>query len=159
MKQLLLIRHANALNESTGGDFGRQLSPNGIVEAEEMAAKAISQGINPQLVVSSEAVRAKATAAIFCKHFNLLAPQTNPVIYEGGEKNLLKLVNSFPEDKNFIALVGHNPDISNFLYLLTGEVREVPTCTVALIIFEADEWEHISSETGTLNWYGAPTIN
>ena len=159
MKQLLLIRHANALHESTGGDFGRQLSPKGIAEAEEMAAMAVSKGLVPHLIVSSEAVRAKSTAAVFCKYFNLVAPQTSPVIYEGGEKKLLKLLNNFPADQDYIALVGHNPDISNFLYLLTGEIREVPTCTVALITFETDDWAHISSETGTLKWYGTPTIN
>lgn len=156
MKKLVLIRHANALHESSGGDFGRQLSSKGIGEAEEMAAKAVSASVIPQLVISSEAVRAKSTANIFVRHFDLPGLQTSPVIYEGNENRLLKLVNKFPADKDFIALVGHNPDISNFLYLLTGEVRDVPTCTVALIEIDADDWEHISSETGTLKWYGTP---
>ena len=156
MKPLLLVRHANALHKSTKGDFERQLSPKGLKDAELMANKVKKAGHVPQLIISSEAERAKATATIFADILDLPAPQTQATIYEGNEKKLLKIINKFPDEVERIALVGHNPDISSLLFLLTGKYLDMPTCTVALISFEFDEWEAISSNTGDLDWYTSP---
>jgi phosphohistidine phosphatase len=156
MKTLLLVRHANALHKSTEGDFERQLSPTGLKEALLMANKVKEAGHVPQLIISSEAARAKATAIIFADTLGLPAPQTQMAIYDGNEKKLLNIINKFPDETDNIALVGHNPDISNLLFLLTGKHVDVPTCTVALLSFEFDEWEAISRNTGDLDWYASP---
>jgi phosphohistidine phosphatase len=156
MKTLLLVRHANALHKSTEGDFERQLSPTGLKEALLMANKVKEAGHVPQIIISSEAARAKATAIIFADTLGLPAPQTQMAIYDGNEKKLLNIINKFPDETDNIALVGHNPDISNLLFLLTGKHVDVPTCTVALLSFEFDEWEAISRNTGDLDWYASP---
>jgi phosphohistidine phosphatase len=156
MKTLLLVRHANALHKSTEGDFERQLSPTGLKEALLMANKVKEAGHVPQLIISSEAARAKATAIIFADTLGLPAPQTQMAIYDGNEKKLLNIINKFPDETDNIALVGHNPDISNLLFLLTGKHVDVPTCTVALLSFEFNEWEAISRNTGDLDWYASP---
>ena len=156
MKTLLLVRHANALHESIKGDFDRQLSPKGVKEAEQMANKVKETGHVPHLIVSSEAARAQATATIFTDIFGLPAPQTQAAVYDGDEKKLLGIINKFPDHLEHIALVGHNPDISGLLSLLTGKHLNMPTCTVASISFEFDEWEAISSNTGSLDWYASP---
>ncbi|TWR29094.1 hypothetical protein FPZ43_12605 [Mucilaginibacter pallidiroseus] len=156
MKQLMLIRHANALHQYVKGDFERQLSPKGINEAIEMADRVKEAGIKPQLIVTSEAARAESTAQIFAERLGLPAPTTNGVIYAGDQNDLLKIINELPAKKDCIALVGHNPDISNLLYLLTGDLKDVPTATVVLISFEFDDWQLISGGTGTIKWYGSP---
>jgi phosphohistidine phosphatase len=156
MKTLLIIRHANALHKSTNGDFERQLSPTGLKEALLMANKVKEAGHVPQLIISSEAARAKTTATIFADTLGLPAPQTQMAIYDGNEKKLLNIINKFPDETDNIALVGHNPDISNLLFLLTGKHVDVPTCTVALLSFEFNEWEAISRNTGDLDWYASP---
>jgi phosphohistidine phosphatase len=156
MKTLLLVRHANALHKSTEGDFERQLSPTGLKEALLMANKVKEAGHIPQLIISSEAARAKTTAIIFADTLGLPAPQTQMAIYDGNEKKLLNIINKFPDETDSIALVGHNPDITNLLFLLTGKHIDVPTCTVALLSFEFNEWEAISRNTGDLDWYASP---
>lgn len=156
MKTLLLIRHANALHESVKGDFDRHLSAKGLDEAKQMAATVQESGHAPQLIITSGAARALTTATIFADTMNLAKPQINDKIYEGSDQRLLKIINEFPDEVNNIALVGHNPDISNLLVLLTGQHRDVPTCTVASITFEFDEWAAISANTGDLNWYATP---
>lgn len=156
MKTLLLVRHANALHESTKKDFERQLSPSGLNEALLMANKVKEAGHIPQLIISSEAARAKSTAIIFADTFGLPAPQTQMAIYEGNEKKLLSIINKFPDEVDSIALVGHNPHICNLLFLLTGKHVDVPTCTVALLSFEFNEWEAISRNTADLDWYASP---
>ncbi|MBD1394921.1 SixA phosphatase family protein [Mucilaginibacter glaciei] len=156
MKTLLLVRHANALHESVKGDFYRHLSAKGLDEAKQMAVTVKETGHVPQLIISSEAARALTTATIFADTFGLDKPKTNAAIYEGNEQKLLRIINKFPDGFDNIALVGHNPDISNLLLLLTGQMRDVPTCTVASISFEFDEWETISANTGDLDWYSTP---
>ena len=156
MKTLLLIRHANALHESVKGDFDRHLSAKGLDEAKQMAVTVQEAGHAPQLIISSEAARALTTATIFADTFGLAQPQTNPGIYEGNDNKLLRIINKFPDKFDRIALVGHNPDISNLLVLLTGQHRDVPTCTAAVINFEFDEWEAISANTGAIEWYAVP---
>lgn len=156
MKTLLLVRHANALHGSTKGDFERHLSAKGLDEAKQMAVTVQETGHVPQLIISSEAPRALNTATIFADTFGLTKPQTNSKIYEGNSKKLLSIINKFPDEHDNIALVGHNPDISDLLFLLTGKYRDVPTCTVASISFEFDEWEAIGANTGDLDWYATP---
>ncbi|WP_374948295.1 histidine phosphatase family protein [Mucilaginibacter sp.] len=156
MKTLLLVRHANALHESDKGDFERRLSPTGFAEANQMADKVKHANRVPQLIISSSAIRANITATIFADAFGLDKPRNDAAIYEGNDKKLLSIINKFPDNFDNIALVGHNPDISNLLFLLTGQYRDVPTATVAAISFEFDEWEAISANTGTLDWYETP---
>lgn len=159
MKTLLLVRHADALHKSEKGDFDRHLSAKGLDQAKQMAATVQETGHVPQLIISSEAPRALTTATIFADTFGLSKPQTNAKIYEGNDRELLKVINQFPEQYDKIALVGHNPDIANLLLMLTGQYKDVPTCTVAAINFEFDEWGAISADTGSLVWYATPNAN
>jgi phosphohistidine phosphatase len=156
MKKLLLIRHAKAEKDTSVKDFDRPLKYIGMQDAGFMADRIKDHSLIPQLIITSSALRTKTTAEIFTDHLGLPQPQTNKTIYEASEKTLLKVINGLPDEHNFIALVGHNPAIAQILYYLTGEVREVHTCTVALIDFDIDDWTSVSKNLGKLAYYSSP---
>jgi len=156
MKKLLLIRHATAQPESAQGDFGRALSNKGIKEATELAQKLKNNGIIPQLVIASSALRTQTTAGIITDVLQLPKPQLTAAIYEASEQTLLKAINAFADVNDFAALVGHNPGISYLLFTLTGEIRDVPPGTAILITFDVSEWNAVSGNSGTIAYYTSP---
>ncbi len=68
-KQLLLMRHAKS-SWANGGltDFERPLNKRGLRVAPQVAQFVKQQGLVPDLVVSSTAMRAKTTAQIFVEN-------------------------------------------------------------------------------------------
>jgi phosphohistidine phosphatase len=156
MKKLVLIRHAKAEKDTSVRDIERPLKYIGIQDAAFMAEKLKENSLVPQIIVTSPALRTKTTAEIFADHLLLPDPEPNKAIYEASQQTLLKVINKLPNEYDFIALVGHNPGIAQILYYLTGEAKEVHTCTVAVVNFETDDWAYISGDTGKMVYYSWP---
>ncbi|MDN3579862.1 SixA phosphatase family protein [Mucilaginibacter flavus] len=156
MKKLLLIRHAKATHESDYADFDRPLKDSGKEDAKMMAEVIKGQSIIPQVIITSPALRTQATANIFAQQLELATPGTDKRIYEASEITWVKVINELPAAYDFIAVVGHNPGISQILYYLTGQIRDMPTCAVALITFDNDDWQSITEEDGHLAFFDSP---
>ncbi|MBL4679040.1 MAG: histidine phosphatase family protein [Mucilaginibacter sp.] len=156
MKKLLLIRHAKATHEPGYIDFERPLTNKGFEQCETMTARLIKNNIKPQLLVSSPALRTLSTANVFSQELGLATATTYPDIYDASENTLLKVISNLPNEYDFIALVGHNPGISQVLYALSNEPKEMSTCAVALIEFEADSWMELQEGAGKLTLFDSP---
>ncbi|TWR27670.1 histidine phosphatase family protein [Mucilaginibacter achroorhodeus] len=155
MKKLLLIRHAKATHESGYQDFERPLTDKGFTQCEIMTARLLKNHIKPDIVVASPALRTLSTANVFTEELGLVTAITDHDIYEASENTLLKVIYNLP-DKDFVALVGHNPAISQVLTLLSGEYKDMSTCAVALLEFEADNWMELHEGSGKLTWLDSP---
>jgi len=70
MKQLVLVRHAKAVQYDYENDFSRELTPRGLEDAVKVSLHLREQGIVPRLIISSPAVRALQTAEIFAGTFS-----------------------------------------------------------------------------------------
>ena len=156
MKKLALIRHAKAEKDTLAKDIDRPLKYTGIQDARFMAERLKDSKQAPQILVTSPALRTKTTAEIFADYLSLPEPEINGSIYQATVQTLLKVINSLPSQYDFIGLVGHNPGVSEILDYLTDEQREVHTCTVALIDFEANDWGLITKSSGKLAYYSSP---
>lgn len=156
MKKLLLIRHAKATHQPGYIDFERPLTSKGLEQCETITARLIKGNIKPQFLVASPALRTLSTANVFTQELALDAATTFPDIYDASESTLLKVIYNLPDEHDFIALVGHNPGISQVLYTLSGEPREMPTCAIALIEFEADNWMELHEGSGKLTLFDSP---
>lgn len=158
MKKLLLIRHAKAEKDTTIKDIDRPLKYTGIQDARFMADRLRDDSIIPQYLVTSPSLRTKTTAEIFADQLSLPEPVIDRSIYEASQQTLLDVVNKLPNKYDFVALVGHNPGIGYLLYYLTGQIRDVHTCTVAVIEFDTNDWAHVSGETGKLAYFSGPSL-
>lgn len=156
MKKLLLIRHAKAVHDLSYEDFERPLTRSGIKDAEFMAERLLKKSIVPQLLITSPALRALATADILSEFLSLPKPRHDKRIYEATRVVLLDVINSFDNQYDFIGLAGHNPTIEQITQYLTNEAPEFPTCAIALIEFEFDNWLQVIAGAGTLKWYDSP---
>ena len=156
MKKLLLIRHAKAVSEITSSDFERPLRNKGVKDAEFMAERVLHEKIIPQILISSPALRTLSTADIFSEFLSLPKPKEDKRIYEASRMTLMDVITEFDEKYNFVGLVGHNPTMEQIAHYLTGQLTDFPTCAVALIEFDSDNWEMVSANTGILKWYSSP---
>lgn len=159
-KSLYLVRHAKSDWSIPGRkDFERDLNPRGMLDAPNMGKKLFEMKVMPDLIVSSNAVRAKATAEFISEQiqYNVENILFREEIYEASLRTMLAVINELPENINNIMLFGHNPGLTYLAEYLTKEdIGDIPTCGVVAIEFNTDHWVEISGGTGKLNWFIYP---
>ena len=160
MRILTLVRHAKSSRDYPElSDFERPLNPRGRKDAPLLAARLRKADIKPDLLVSSPATRAIATARLFAEELNLALDEIvlNPHIYEASAWTLMHIVRSLPPEAREIMLFGHNPGISTFAHdLAKCEFDELPTCAVVRIELPARVWSLIQPGSGTVLRYDTP---
>lgn len=118
LMRVLFVRHAAAADKGAfmGLDLNRPLTDAGREDARRMF-KALSRIYpEPNLVISSKAVRARETADIFCSCFGKLKPAESSLLNPGcGFKDFRSLISELVGKPELIVLVGHEPDFSNIL--------------------------------------------
>ncbi len=148
MKQLILIRHAKSSWELPIQDFDRILTPQGIKDANLVAASIVNHLPKDYVVWSSPANRAMETATIFAK--NMKYPFTkilfNKDLYTFNEITLEKIIKSCAEEINCLIVFGHNEAITNFVNKF-GDVyiENVPTSGFVHISFTSKGWKDINT--------------
>ena len=158
MKVLYLLRHAKS-DWSIGGqnDFDRGLNKRGLSNAPFMGKILKERGVQPDMILSSPAKRAKLTSAMVSEQLDLSdRVEFNEEIYEASPRTLLKLVNELSPDQNEVMLVGHNPTFTYLAeYLTKEEIGNMPTCSCVKIKF-FNEWNEVREGTGDLLWFEYP---
>jgi len=70
---------------------------------------------------------------------------------------LLSCVHSLDSQYQSVALVAHNPGTTDLCNLLSGEsIANLPTCAVAVIEFDLDDWQAVNQDMGKLVLYEYP---
>ncbi len=158
MKTIYLVRHAKA-GSAHSGDFDRTLNDVGLKAAHFMAELLEEKSVVPDLVIASPAIRALATAEIFCDILGYPKEQIEKriEIYEGGAGRMLKIIQHISDNCTTAMLFGHNPTMTAFSNLLSGGgIDSLATCAVARIDLDIKYWSDAEAETGKLVWYDFP---
>ncbi len=94
-----------------------------------MGAWMRAQGIIPDIIFSSPAVRAGETARLAAEAMHLVTANIidDPAIYEGGRNELLQVVQTLPKTAGRVLLVGHNSGIDDLVLFLSGGTVVVPS--------------------------------
>jgi phosphohistidine phosphatase len=160
MRILTLVRHAKSSRDYPElSDFERPLHSRGRKDAPAVAARLRKAGLKPELLVSSPATRAIATARLFAEELNLSQNEIvlNPHIYEASAWTLMHIVRSLPPEATEVMLFGHNPGISAFAHdVAKCDFDEMPTCAVARIELPAKVWSLIQPGSGKVLRYDTP---
>ena len=108
-------------------------------------------GFQPDVILSSPAVRAKQTA-LMVKELGKLDAEIRfeHRIYEASPQGLRQVVSEIDDAHVSAMLVGHNPGIEGFIRFLTGNLEPMPTAALAVIELETDKWNEISDGSGKL---------
>lgn len=152
------MRHAKSSWDLPVSDIQRPLNERGLKNAPEMGRRILKSKIIPELIFSSNAVRAYTTAQLVRDAIHPNIPiEIEPQIYDSTLQILLKIIENFPNDKNTILMVGHNPTISLLANYLAGEnIGYFATATMACLEFGADNWNHITGGSGNLLFFDFP---
>jgi phosphohistidine phosphatase len=158
MKTLFLLRHAkSSWKDETLADFERPLNRRGTRAAETMGDYFRSEGIVPELIVCSPALRARETLELVSKRAKWSTEiRYDQRIYEASGMRLAEVVSQIDTDRKTALLVGHNPGLEELVLLLTAESVQIPTGTCAKIAVKAGKWANVVDKRATLEWLVKP---
>jgi phosphohistidine phosphatase len=153
MLRLTLIRHAQAAPAHAGQeDWDRALEASGQRDAHEMGRRLKSRDCRPDLVLSSPAARALATAQILARELGISGSkvQQDERLYLASAKDLQKVAHELGGDVEHLMVVGHNPGLTEFADALSSErsIDNLPTCAAYSLDFEIAHWSELEWSTG-----------
>lgn len=137
---LILLRHAKSdWNAGAAGDHERPLNARGERAAAVIGVYLRQEGLAPDLVLSSTAVRARSTAELVLFHGRCDAPvETERGLYMADPDRILAAVRAAGGRRQRILLVAHNPGLEELVQgLAQGADKAEPFPTAALAICES----------------------
>jgi len=150
--RLFILRHADAEPEGGLHDTDRELTPEGIAEAEAVEGAVRAMKLNPTAILSSPTARAKATAEIVAKRFPSvqvrsiegLGPAATP-------QDVFLELRSYPRDSR-ILLVSHKPLIVSLIASLVGMTNESKVSVRKASLACVDVGSTVQRGGGVLLW-------
>ena len=158
MKTLFLLRHAkSSWKDETLADFERPLNRRGRGAAETMGNYFKTEGIVPELILCSPAVRARETLDLVAKAAKWSTEvRYDQRIYEASGMRLAEVVSQIDNDRKVAMLVGHNPGLEDLLLLFTGNTETMPTGAIAKLLLKTTKWATAVDKRATLDWLVRP---
>jgi len=158
MKTLILLRHAKSSWKDTSvRDFDRPLNQRGLKSAPAVGKLMKKRKLQPDLVLSSPAERARQTTELVLAEAGLeIEVRHDERIYEATVARLVEVVAQIEDEANVAMLVGHNPGLEELLAALTGTARSMPTAALACIELDIEKWNKVRAGTGRLEWLVKP---
>jgi phosphohistidine phosphatase len=145
MKTLLLMRHAkSSWDDPSLSDHDRPLNKRGKTDAPRMGRLLRNEGLTPDLIISSSATRALATAEAVgegCHYTDPAGVRVAPELYPGDSPSYVRILREVPEEFHRILVIGHNPGIETFLSELVHEAEILPTAAVAVVQLPIERWK------------------
>ena len=150
MKTLLLLRHAkSSWNDSSLADRDRPLNTRGRHDAPRMGDVLRDESLVPDLIISSDAVRARTTALAVAEAAGYLRDiDIDPRLYLAGPDDLLAVVRARSSAAaRLVMVVAHNPGLEDLIAQLTGQRHDLPTATLVQLALPIDSWDALDSST------------
>ncbi len=157
--RLWLLRHA----KSSWSDEGLRDEDSPLAARGERAADRIqdyleAEGIRPELVLCSSALRARQTLARVLPGLGTdLEIRVEPSLYTFDADALLDRLGRISSDVNSAMLVGHNPAMEDLATRIANRgdrlpdlLRKYPTAGLAEIAFSEGTWDTLADRQGEL---------
>jgi phosphohistidine phosphatase len=144
MKTLMLLRHAkSSWKYSDVADHDRPLNKRGKKAAPQMGRLLSKEGLVPELILSSTAVRTRETAEAVAKASSYKGPiELLDTLYLAMAGKLLSEAQSHtPDSIGRLLLVGHNPGMEDLVEILSGKREAFPTAALAVFKVGIDGWK------------------
>ena len=150
MKTLLVLRHAkSSWSDTSLDDHERPLNTRGRRDAPRMGELVFEHRLAPDVILSSDAVRARLTAEAVAQ----AARYTGDILldrrlYLASSRDILAVLRTVRETTaGTIMIVGHNPGMEELVAQLTGEQQDLPTAALAQIGLLIDRWRDLTMST------------
>jgi phosphohistidine phosphatase len=149
MKSLFLVRHAkSSRDEPALPDKERPLNDRGRRDAPRMGERLAKHDVKPDLILSSPAARALATAEIIARKLGYKVKDIviDERLYAAAPDDLLKVIHELGDKPKRVMLVGHNPELSELAHGLSSKITDMPTCAVAEFAFDIKSWSNVGKQ-------------
>ena len=158
--RLLICRHAKSSWQDPGlHDFDRPLNKRGERDAPEMGRRLVQRQMRPDLIMTSPAARASATALHYARQLGIPPGQIqqNPEQYEASALKLIGLIRAVDSGVRTLMLVGHNPESTCLANELGGlSIDNIPTGGIVALAFSKCAWADLTAGSGTLLFFDYP---
>ncbi len=159
MKTLLVLRHGkSSWATSNMSDHDRPLKPRGERSARRMGQELLRRGIAPDLIVSSTAERARATARLAAAEAGKsdVIVETRELYLTGVSHQLETLAGVAGDRVATAMIVGHNPTLEDLTEQLTGEDLRLTTGNLVRIDLDIESWSELPRARGKLGFVLRP---
>lgn len=149
MKVLFLVRHAkSSRDDPVLPDKERPLNDRGMRDAPKMGERLAKNDAKPDLILSSPALRALATAQIIAKKLDYTVKDivVDERLYAATPDDLLKVIHEVADKPKRLMLFGHNPELALLAYRLSSKIADMPTCAVAEFAFDTKSWSNVGKQ-------------
>lgn len=171
MKRLILLRHAKAVPSTPDlDDADRRLAEIGRSDAIRMGQFLKDEGLLPDLVLCSTALRTRETLSLVLPQLGI-EPEVRllPELYLARWLSLLNLVHQHGGSASTILLVGHNPGLeecarrlarpptdSQIRMLLQRMEYDYPPAAATALEFDIEDWVQADRSEGELLYFARP---
>ena len=110
LKTLLLLRHGKTHRGGYTRDWDRELKGRGVAQARHIGGYLKKTGLVPDRIITSSAVRARATAEICAQETEYPEPvDARDELYNIDDSSLIEFITGLDNSLDRVLLVGHNP--------------------------------------------------
>lgn len=162
MKRLYILRHSKAgqTDKKVLDDHERKLTGKGVELCAFIADYLASFNPQPELILSSTALRAKQTAELVLSHLGKkIDIQYISKLYLASPDDLASILHGVNNSINSVLIVGHNPGLQQFCVGLSGSgdkklFRDMrnnfPPPSLAVFDIKCQDWPDVDIHTGEL---------
>jgi phosphohistidine phosphatase len=123
-------------------DHDRPLNARGLRDAPEVARRLLRQGVRPEVVLTSTALRARTTAEVFAEVFGAELREQAELYGAGPDALLAAALASGVEE---VMVVAHDPGMSAVVSGLSGQDVRMTTAAVAVFTWESAGLDEIGA--------------
>jgi len=143
MKTLFLVRHAkSSWDDASLPDEERPLNERGKRDAPRMGKRLAKRHVKADLILSSPARRALATAKVIAESIDYKRTRivVDERLYPGAADEILNIIQRLGKKLDRVMIVGHNPALAELAHRLSSEITRMPTGAVAEFTFDTKSW-------------------
>lgn len=159
MKTIYFIRHAHSdWSDPSLFDEERNVSAKGAEQIERMGEHLKRQGLHPDLILTSCAIRAQNTVLglqsilNFRKKIHYLKE-----LYMTSVQRVKETLVLLPENSETLFVVGHNAQLTALINEISDSTfSSIPTMGITQISFDIQKWSELSNVKGNVRAFIAP---
>jgi len=159
MKEIYLIHHAKAEDFSEGlSDFERSLKKKAFKDIQTIGSYLALQGISPDVILSSCAMRAQETAVMLAEKLSFQGVKHFlEELYYAPYEDALNIIMAQDKSCERLFIIGHNPQLNELVNSLSKEyISKIPSMGVVSLHFDISEWSEIKSVKGNIDFFLYP---
>jgi phosphohistidine phosphatase len=146
VKRLLVLRHAkSSWADASLDDWQRPLNDRGRRDAPRVGAWLRDRSLVPDLIVTSDAVRARETAAAVADAAGYTREiVVEPSLYHATPADAIAVLKSISaQTAHRVLIVGHNPGLEDLVSRLSGEHHDLVTAAIVELTVPIDRWSEL----------------